>query len=309
MSEYQCHEFIALDRPLTAQQMKDLRAISTRAEITSTRFKNEYHWGDLKAKPEKLVERYFDAYMYFANWGTHRLMLRIPAKGLEPNGLRAYFTGNAARARRAGAHLILDLHSEDEEPDYYYEEDSVSLAAIAPIRAELLRGDTRPAYLAWLLAVQMGDVDDDAMEPPVRDGLSNLTAAQSALVEFLRVDADLLAAAATATAEGDDETAFRAWVMGLDPRAKDEWLARAVDDPELALGAALHREFRKQKPKRRPGRRVGDLCAKAKEIRSNREQAEALAKQKKKDAAAKARTKQLDTRAKGKNRRGTGSKR
>jgi hypothetical protein len=78
MSEYQCYEFVALDRPLTAKQMAELRAISTRAEISPTRFWNEYHWGDLKADPAKLMERYFDAHLYFANWGTRRLMLRLP---------------------------------------------------------------------------------------------------------------------------------------------------------------------------------------------------------------------------------------
>jgi len=57
MSEYQCYEFVALDQPLTPFQMAELRAISTRAEISPTRFWNEYQWGDLKADPAKLVER------------------------------------------------------------------------------------------------------------------------------------------------------------------------------------------------------------------------------------------------------------
>jgi hypothetical protein len=78
MSEYQCYEFVALDRPLTSKEMSALRAISSRAEITPTRFWNEYHWGDLQADPAKLVQRYFDAHLYFASWGTHRLMLRVP---------------------------------------------------------------------------------------------------------------------------------------------------------------------------------------------------------------------------------------
>ena len=63
MSEYQCYEFVALDRPLTAKQMAELRAVSTRAEISPTRFWNEYQWGDLKAHPAKLMERYFDAHL------------------------------------------------------------------------------------------------------------------------------------------------------------------------------------------------------------------------------------------------------
>ena len=44
MSEYQYYEFIAVDRPLTPKQMAELRAVSTRAEITPTRFQNEYNW-------------------------------------------------------------------------------------------------------------------------------------------------------------------------------------------------------------------------------------------------------------------------
>ena len=86
MSEYQCYEFVALERPLTAKQMAELRAISTRAEISPTRFWNEYQWGDLKADPAKLMERYFDAHLYFTNWGKHRLMLRIPTARVDLTG-------------------------------------------------------------------------------------------------------------------------------------------------------------------------------------------------------------------------------
>ena len=113
MSEYQCYEFVALDRPLTSKQMAELRAISTRAEITPTRFWNEYQWGDLKADPAKLVERYFDAHMYFANWGTHRLILRIPLKRVDVKAVRAYFVSDVASARVGGEHLLLDLQSQD----------------------------------------------------------------------------------------------------------------------------------------------------------------------------------------------------
>ena len=69
MSEYQYYEFLALDRPLTEEQRAELRSISSRAEITATRFVNEYQWGDLKGDPRQMVERYFDAFLYLANWG------------------------------------------------------------------------------------------------------------------------------------------------------------------------------------------------------------------------------------------------
>ena len=81
MSEHQCYEFVALDRPLTAKQMSELRAISTRAEISPTRFWNEYQWGDLKADPAKLMERYFDAPVL-------RELGHAPAHAPHPDGAR-----------------------------------------------------------------------------------------------------------------------------------------------------------------------------------------------------------------------------
>lgn len=87
MSEHQGYEFVALDRPLTAKEMAELRAISTRAEITPTRFWNEYHWGDLKADPAALLARYFDAHLYVASWGSRRLLLRVPAESVDVRAL------------------------------------------------------------------------------------------------------------------------------------------------------------------------------------------------------------------------------
>ena len=51
MSEYQYYEFQAIDRPLTKKERLELRAVSTRAEITPARFVNFYTWGDFKGDP------------------------------------------------------------------------------------------------------------------------------------------------------------------------------------------------------------------------------------------------------------------
>ena len=74
VSKYQYYEFLALDKPLTDQQRAELRQLSSRADITATRFVNEYNYGDFRGSPEKLMERYFDGFLYPANWGTRRLM-------------------------------------------------------------------------------------------------------------------------------------------------------------------------------------------------------------------------------------------
>jgi hypothetical protein len=276
VSEYQCYEFVAVDRPLSKIQMAELRAISTRAEISSTRFWNEYHWGNLKADPAKLVLRYFDAHLYFANWGTHRLILRLPKARINVKLLKPYFTSRGATGLKSiGQYVVLDFTSDTEEPEYD-EPGEGSLAALLALRVELMRGDIRPAYLAWLLAVQAGDVADMAMEPPVPAGLETLTAAQEAMVEFLRIDADLLTAAVSGSATPENNECFRHWVTRLPAKEKNAWLQRAVQDPDLALGSELLRVFRASQKHGGASKRrgVAELLALAETQRALRERAE-----------------------------------
>ena len=64
MSEYQYYEFLAIERPLSAQEMDHLRAISTRAQITPVSFINEYNWGQFKGSPTEFMRRFFDAHVF-----------------------------------------------------------------------------------------------------------------------------------------------------------------------------------------------------------------------------------------------------
>ena len=74
--------------------MGELRALSTRARITSTSFVNTYQWGDFKGRPEVLMEKYFDAFLYFANWGTRILMLRVPRRLVDVETASLYCKGD-----------------------------------------------------------------------------------------------------------------------------------------------------------------------------------------------------------------------
>ena len=273
MSEYQYYEFVALDRPLTVAEMAELRSISTRAEITPTRFFNEYQWGDLKADPAELLARYFDVHVYFANWGTRRLMFRLPLHALDLDDLRACVPGGPVTLTVTGDHVVLDLWSETEEPEEEWFENGQLLASLTPLRAELLRGDRRVAYLAWLLAVQAGELDPDTPEPPVPHGLDAPSASLVALTGFLRVDRDLLAAAAEAGVEDTGELdRFRSWVERLPARQQQRWLLRAADNLDLAVGSALLGEFRRAHPPvaADQGRTVGQLLDRAEERRAER---------------------------------------
>jgi hypothetical protein len=277
LGEYQWYEFLALDRPLSAEEMAALRAISTRAEITPTRFWNEYHWGDLKADPAALLARYFDLHLYFANWGTRRLMLRLPRKAVEVPALKAYLPGDVATLTVKRDQVILDLFSETDEPEEDWFEAGHLAASLTPVRADLLAGDHRAAYLAWLLAVQGGEVDDEETEPPLPPGLKVLPAPLAALADFLRLDPNLLAAAAEASPDqtgGSD--GLRAWVAALPPAEQRRWLLWAVEDPDRRIGRELRAEFqRTHRSPVAPRRTVDCLLGRADELRAQREQAAA----------------------------------
>jgi hypothetical protein len=273
VSEYQSYEFVALDRPLTAAEMAELRSISTRAEITPTRFFNEYHWGDLKADPAELLARYFDVHVYLANWGSRRLMFRLPLHAVDLEDLRACLPGGPASLTVTGDNVVMDLSSETEEPEEEWFEDGQLLASLTPLRAELLRGDRRVAYLAWLLAVQSGELDQDTPEPRVPGGLDAQAASLAALTGFLRVDPDLLAAAAEAGIEDTGELErFRSWVERLPAREQQRWLLRAADNLDLAVGSVLLGEFRRAEPPLagNQGRTVAQLLDRAEERRAER---------------------------------------
>lgn len=201
MSEFQYYEFVAVDRPLSVNERKRLRAITSRATITSTRLVNTYEWGDFKGDPHELVMKYFDAFLYYANWGVRRLMLRVPSARLDLKIAKQYcrFRIDANRRNRSvatvapsGKHLVFDLwSSENEAGDDWDDTESGVLSALVPIRNELMSGDYRALYLAWRLRAQAGEVADTARPPSMPAGMNRLTGSQQALLEFLRLGSEI----------------------------------------------------------------------------------------------------------------------
>ena len=233
MSEYQYYEFVVVDRPLTPQQQLELRSKSSRATISSGSFVNEYHWGDLKGDPLDWMQRYFDAHVYSANWGSCRLMLRLPRNTLEADWLAPFVTPSASgtstgfgqifSALESAEHWILDWDFNDDSGDcerFWTADDGPGwMSRLLPLRDELLRGDTRPLYLGWLARVSTGEFDDHELEPPLPAGLSTLSPAQQALVEFLLIDPDWLSAASNgspalpARAAGQEDADLEPWLQ------------------------------------------------------------------------------------------------
>jgi hypothetical protein len=285
MSEYQYYEFLAVDHPLDERQQAEVRALSTRARVTATSFTNEYHWGNFRGDPRKMMERYYDAHLYLTNWGTHQVMLRLPRTLLRLEVAEQYCIDPHVAAWACGEHLILDLTSEDESGDWV-EGAEDSLPAIVGVRAELAAGDLRPLYLAWLAAYGTWERDEDAfdyddegeLEPPVPAGLGALTAPQRALADFLRLDADLLKIAARASpalAETkQDHGELARWIQDLPASDKDKLLHRVARGHGAMVQMELRRRFRGEPASTsdgRPRRTVAELLDAAAETRHERE--------------------------------------
>jgi hypothetical protein len=286
VSEYQYYEFLALDRPLTTAEQAEVRRLSTRARITATSFTNEYHWGGFRGSPDELMRRYYDAHLYFANWGTHRVMFRLPRTLLDPGLAEQYCVDPQVSMSATRDHVILDMSSED-EPGYWEEDLEGSLSAIVGARSELAAGDLRPLYLAWLSGYGTWERDEDAfdeededvVEPPVPAGLRSLTASQRALADFLRVDADLLdVAAETSPALPEvrqDPRALATQIAGIPASEKDRLLRLLAADQATRARTELLRGFRGQpsdESNSRPRRTVAELLDTAWEHRQRREQ-------------------------------------
>jgi hypothetical protein len=257
VSEYQYYEFQAVDRPLTDAEMLEMRAVSSLADITPTRFVNEYNWGDFKGSPARWMERYFDAFLYLANWGSRQLMLRVPAGTLDADTLQRYHGGDRASAHVHGDAVILSFSSDDEDHDSWEEGGSGWLASILPLRAELACGDLRALYLGWLLAAQDGELEDDEPEPPVPAGLRTLSGALKAFADFLRLDPDLVQVAAQHSAPmtaGPDERALPGWIATLPEAEKTELLVRVAGVAPVAVRSELLHRFRM-------AHRTGDAAA------------------------------------------------
>jgi hypothetical protein len=283
MSEYQYFEFLSLDRPLTSKQREELRQLSTRAEITATRFSNEYHWGNFRGDPEKMMADYFDAFLYLANWGTRHLMFRVPRTALDTGYAEQYCYTDAASLIETDDHLIISLYA-DREPDDFWDETAGELGGMVAARSELLSGDHRLLYLAWLMGIQWDHVDDEDTEPPAPAGLADLSGALQAIVDFLEIDQDLIAVAAETSPALKEEPAagLADWIATLAAAEKDKLLTMVADGEGPQVQALLLRQFRggaiSQNAGGQSARTAAQLWAAAGVRKTVREEAEAQAR-------------------------------
>jgi hypothetical protein len=247
MSEYQHYEFQTIDRLLTEAEQAEVEELSGHIEVTASRAVVTYSYGDFRHDPKQVLSRYFDACLYAANWGTRRLMFRFPHGLIDLTDVEPYFREGAIEFTKLGAHQILEIELNEEEGFGWVEAEGV-LSGLVQLRNDILDGDYRCLYLAWLKAVTLEDPEDvaDEKEPPVPAGLQRLTPALQRLAQFFDIDPHLIesatAASPTKTLAVSDK-ALRQAIAQLTREEFDEFLFRLAQG-EAGLSLALKHKLR-----------------------------------------------------------------
>ena len=123
MSEYQYYEFQAIDRAAQrGGQVGPAKPVDAGADHSHKFHLNHYNWSDFKGNPRQLMERWFDLHLYLADWGTRRLMIRLPKRLVDRSRLNAFLHEvNLLEIRDSGENLIVDMSVDlygDELPEY-----------------------------------------------------------------------------------------------------------------------------------------------------------------------------------------------
>jgi hypothetical protein len=202
MSEYQYYEWQTIDRPLSASEQAAVNELSSHMDtVTSAQAIVTYSWGDFKHDPQKVLLKYFDAFLYDSNFGVRKLMFRLPKNLVDVPSIQPYLLEDWIMLEEHSKYFVLEIEINDEIDFFEWIESEGILGQLTPLREQLLQGDTRMLYLAWLKAISRDDPEvwEEEPEPPVPAGLKKLNASLQALTEFFEIDPHLISSAAVAS--------------------------------------------------------------------------------------------------------------
>ncbi len=241
MSEYQYYEWQTIDRPLTASEQREVGGLSSHMDtVTSTQAIVTYSWGDFKHDPQKVLLKYFDAFLYDSNFGMRQLMFRLPKNLVDVSSIQPYLFEDRITLEEHGKYFILEIQINEESDFFEWVESDSVLGQLTPLREQLLQGDLRMLYLVWLKVISRdeGEGSEEELEPPVPAGLRKLNASLQSFADFFEIDPHLISAAAVASqkTESAPEPDLEAAIAKLTRAESDAWLLQiARDEPGAVL--------------------------------------------------------------------------
>jgi len=251
MSEYQYYEFKSIDKSLSQSEKDEVSSWSSRALVTNSSATFEYHYSDFPQDSLKVVEKYFDAMFYVANWGTRRLIFKIPQAFLDKSVKQ--YCAEGLEIYDSKGFILIDIWLEDDEGGGWIEGEGM-LNSLITLRNDLMSGDYRCLYLVWLkvstesVLSDHGTVDENGLEPELPNGLKDMNGALEEFIDIFGIDRDVIAAAS----EKSEPTLQPATVdytnriKQLTEEEKNKWLIRLVNN-ETLLSQKFKQHFRTPK--------------------------------------------------------------
>ncbi|MGQ1785258.1 MULTISPECIES: hypothetical protein [unclassified Saccharicrinis] len=297
MSEYQFYEFKSVDKALTPKQKEVVSSWSSRTVATNTGAVFTYSYSDFPKDERKVVEKYFDAMFYVSNWGSQRLIFKIPNEFVDKKKIKQYCT-EGLEVYEYDNFVLIDIWSEDEDGRDGWVEGEGMLTSLISLREDIIAGDYRSLYLVWLkdsvddVIYEYGNVDEESKEADVPAGLNELNASLKEFIDVFQIDQDIISAASTVSAPLKSSTNidYSNMVEKLTEKEKNEWLIRLITNEPL-LSEKFKRHFAKSNlnndNKRIPRRTISEIVERILSIREERKAKEKRIKEEKKLAKLK----------------------
>ena len=297
MSEYQYYEWQTVDRLLTEGEQEAVGRLSSHIEVSSSRAVVTYEWGDFKHDPRNVMVRFFDAHLYMANWGSRRLMFRLPAGLLSREAIEPYCVDERVMFKTVGEFDVLDMDLSEEEGGTWIEGEG-SLSGLIPLRHDILQGDHRSLYLGWLKAMSLNGYGpacgrkptaSEPSAPPIPPGLTRLSPSLKRFLDLFDVDPCLVEAAAETSPEMEEtpEIDFRPLLAQLSRKECDGYLCRVAHGDSTAgmeLKKRLHALLPRQPAKPATRRSIRELLTRAEAIKTERKRRQKEESRKKHEA-------------------------
>ncbi|TXB53780.1 hypothetical protein FRY97_22040, partial [Phaeodactylibacter luteus] len=157
MSEYQYYEFYAIDKELTRKERKEVDNLSSRFSPTSRRAIFTYSYSSFRHDEESVLLKYFDFLLYLSNWGTKRIMYKIPKELVDYEEIKHYhsvyenfYADNGIRIFQKAKFIVIDINLSEEESNYWVEDESYLSSDLIGIRQDIIEGDYRALFIMWL---------------------------------------------------------------------------------------------------------------------------------------------------------------
>jgi len=297
MSEYQYYEWQTLERPLTAAEQGAVNGLSSHIDVTSSQAIVTYNWGNFKHDPLKVLAKYFDAHLYAANWGTRRLAFRFPNGLIDVNAVEHYCDEYHVHITAVGDVQVLEFEMSEEEGFDEWMEERGLLSTLGRLRDDILQGDYRALYLAWLktMSQESDDYDEDEddpdnffndPEPPLPAGLKKLTPPLKAFADFFEIDPFLISAASEQSPDLTplQQADFAPLISRLTRQECDEFLLKIVNTEPGAVTALRKKllSFEKSLPRvETTPRTFGELLETAEKLRQAESRRQAAENRKK----------------------------